>query len=263
MNTTRTRALLKLMRLGGIFHRHTLFVLGNQKSGTTAIAALLAELTSASVTLDIPGLYREPTQSAVLKGKRELADVIKRNRREFSRNIVKDPTLTFLYPQLVELYLDAKFLFIVRDPRDNIRSILNRLSVAGNLRSLDRKQMEEILPEWRLVLDAGWWGLPNDNYIVSMAHRWNKACDEFLRYKDNIVLVRYEDFTANKPRVLQAVAKKLGMKESQRIEHLVDVQYQPRGDRDASWEEFFGLENLRLIEDCCGERMASFGYSRG
>ena len=47
------------------------------------------------------------------------------------------------------------------------------------------------------------------------------------------------------------------------ISDKVDRQYQRRGDRNVSWPDFFGPDNLARIERICGDRMQRFGYLPG
>jgi hypothetical protein len=104
-----------------------IFVLGNQKSGTTAIAALFARLSGQTVTLD---LFREvwwPTYQGIPSGDVSFDAFVARNRWGFSRDIVKEPNLTLFPDALAERFPEARTIFVVRDPRDNIRSLLNRL----------------------------------------------------------------------------------------------------------------------------------------
>jgi len=95
-----------------------------------------------------------------------------------------------------------------------------------------------------------------------MAEDWNTAVDGYLARPDVFILIRYEDFVADKVGAIARLAAELGLPAAQDIDAWTDVQYQPRGDRDISWQEFFGPENLARIERICGDRMARFGYHR-
>lgn len=66
-----------------------IIVLGNQESGTSTIAVLLAKATRASVTLDFPcWSYRE-----AYRGTELIQTFVDKNRIAFSRDIVKEPAL--------------------------------------------------------------------------------------------------------------------------------------------------------------------------
>ena len=238
-----------------------ILVLGNQKSGTTVIAALLAEYSGLSVTLDIDEMKAE-VEILLHKGETTFSAFVSKNKLDFSRDIVKEPRLTFLFKQLEECFPQARYLLVARDPRQNIRSILDRLSIPGNLVNLSHNQLNEISREWALVLDGSFLGLDGQNYIEMMAARWNLAADIYLRNADRMILVRYEDFLKDKTGKIASLANILELSQKKDIAGMVDIQYQPAGKRNVSVIDFFGRENLRLIEQICGSRMESLGYPR-
>ena len=238
-----------------------IFILGNQKSGTSAIAMLLAISTSHSVVIDLPGMY-EPVQTSIHSGKVKFDDFIRSNRFDFSQNIIKEPCLTFLYSELKQFFPQARFVIIVRDPRDNIRSILNRLEMRGDLENIDHLINPNISPEWQLVLDGRWLGLQGKTYIEMLSARWNRAADVYLKQTNEMFLVRYEDFIKDKVGTIERLARQLRLPRANSISDKVDIQYQARGNGGISWEDFFGLKNLECIEKICGSRMRMFGYNR-
>lgn len=75
-----------------------------------------------------------------------------------------------------------------------------------------------------------------------------------------MTLVKYEDFLADKHGFIARLAGQLHIPEKANIRDKLDVQYQPPGDRYISWEVFFGVENLKCIEQICSSRMKEFGY---
>ncbi len=148
------------------------------------------------------------------------------------------------------------------DPRDNIRSILNRLNLPGNLRKFNVR-WSRIDKNWKPIFYANYWGFKEyKHYIDFLAARWNLAADVYLRNSSKMVLVRYEDFCSDKVGVIEEIASKLGIEKKNDISDKVDVQYQPRGDRNISWLDFFGIENLLRIEKICKDNMKKFGYKR-
>jgi len=235
-------------------------LMGNQKSGTTAVADLLAKMTGCSVTLDIPA-FAGDLALRILAGQTSLEQAVRRNRYEFSHTIVKEPWLTFVWDDMARLFPGAPTLFIVRDPRQNIRSILNRLSVPGNLDALSQSTLRAMKPGWRaafeLELRERGEGL---HYVEALAWRWNRAAEAYGRHAGQCVLLRYEDWTRAKAQVLQDTAVRLGLQPRRDITALVDRQYQPRGDRSVSPAEFFGERNLRRVDEICGPLLERFGY---
>jgi len=235
--------------------------LGNQKSGTTAIAALLAMSTLKAATLDIRGIY-EPVQTMLHSGKLSFMQFVRRNKAAFSRTIIKEPNLTFLYSKLKAHFPQAHYVIIVRDPRDNIRSVLNRLNINGTKPVLRSEEMAALSPEWQLMLNGQWLGLTGDTYIEQLAARWNLAADTYLQHRNEILLVRYEDFVKEKANTVYQLATNLNLPRLADISDKVDTQYQPRGQHCVRWYDFFGADNLRRIERICGSQMEHFGYSR-
>jgi len=74
------------------------------------------------------------------------------------------------------------------------------------------------------------------------------------------MLVRYEDFVTDKVGFIRSMASELGYLQVNDIDDVIDVQYQPRGKSDVSWNRFFGSRNLARIERVCDGRMQKFGY---
>jgi len=161
-------------------HPAPIIVLGNQKSGTTAVAALLAEATGLSVTLDLLKEMTDPVIDKVKTGELSLETLVKRNKLDFSRDIIKEPGLSVFYPELVAYFPDARFVMVIRDPRDNIRSILNRLRIPGTVDELTDKHRSEFSRAWDLTVDGTWLGLDGATYIERLAQRWNYIADAYL-----------------------------------------------------------------------------------
>lgn len=265
MSNVATRALRRFKhtvqnRLATV-NRESLIFLGKGKSGTTAIAALFAEATGKTVSLDIPALFVDGIRP-ILLGRSSLASVIERERLAFSHDIIKQPTLTWFFDELRDYFPAAKFVMIIRDPRDNIRSVLNRMAVPGDLGDLSPETIRNIHGGWRWHFDEPWLlGLTGKNYIELSANRWNLAADVYREHCDDMLLVRYEDFMEDKVGSIAKLARQLGLPVVNDIAANAERQYQPQGkDRGKSWGQFFGAQNLTTIERICGTRMAEFGY---
>jgi hypothetical protein len=250
----------KLGRLLCPVEREPIFILGNHKSGTSAIAGILAELVGLPTTIDLPSEMECPTFHQVRQGIFSFQDFIQKNKLEFSRKLIKVPELVFLYPELKTFFPKAKFVFIVRDPRANIRSILNRLNIPGQLAAIDRKDFPEITPTWALALDNAWLNLPSDHYIHDLARRWSYIAQVYLQNPEDFVLVRYEDFCRDKLAQLKTLALALNLEPKHDVSVWLDYQFQPRGDQQVNWQNFFG-DNLSRIEATCQQEMTLFGYA--
>jgi hypothetical protein len=222
------------------------------------LAHLIADYGGLSKQIDIPVLWGDKGDM-LRRGDMQFKSVVDRWPYYFSKELIKAPEMSFFADQVIEAFPAAKRVHIVRDPRDNIRSELNVLFIPGNLDDLDG-QHRPTDPLYRDFLISDTWGV-NENYIGTLAHKWNLAADCYLENADKIVSIRYEDFCKDKLKSIRDIAQRLGVSEQCDISDRVDIQYQPRGNRRISWNDFFGAKNLDRIEQICGRRMAEFGYS--
>ena len=243
-------------------HPEPVIILGNQKSGTTVIATLLGKATGQKFIID--PLFRIENQIEIKKNlycnKLKFSDFIEENKFYFSFEIIKEPNFTFFFDDVKNYFSLSKFIFIVRDPRDNIRSILDRLKIPGNLSDLDDNQIDNSPPTWQLVLKGKSPNVFGNSYIEKLAHRWNLAADTYIHYQSDIILIRYEDFILDKKGSIIELAEKINFSVKHDITPYMDKQYQPRGDRQITWLDFFGKDNLKLIEEICSSRMNLFDY---
>lgn len=235
------------------------FVLGNQKSGTTVIAAALAHAMQSSVTLDIRDL-QVGHLTGLYQGTYPMDDFVRRYRPAFSSSVVKEPGLTFARDALAERFPDARFLLIVRDPRDNIRSILNRLRLPGDADQISSEATDMLHPIWRSILMGDSLQIRADHYITCLAERWNQSADVYLNHKEDTLLLRYEDFQASKVSFIEETVEQLGAPIRADAGDIVNRQFQSKGNRSISWEDFFSKRNLRKIERTCERRMQMLGY---
>lgn len=233
-------------------------VLGHQKSGTSAIANLLADCADLTRSIDIPQLW-PPIGFEIMQGKKRLIDVVNENKVPFSKQLIKEPMLTFFYDEVKAIFPQGRYIFICRNPFDNIRSLLNSRQIPGNLETLS-DSYRPTNPFHKNIVDSSLWGGGEENYIGVLSNRWNKAVDVFLNAPEEFVLIRYEDFLVDKVGSITSLAHELGLMVKNDITKKVDIQYQPRGNREVSWEKFFGLSNLQLIERICSSRMKVLDY---
>lgn len=237
-------------------------MLGHQKAGTSAIAGLLGAYADIEVTIDLRHEIKDQLALRVFAGELPLDKLIARNRAGFSNPIVKHPNLTFLFPQLRARFPDSRFVFVVRDPRDNIRSILDRLGLIGTSSSLTDEEWIGLPRAWRLILRGEGLPITSSNHLEVLAERWNLMASIYEANRHHMALVRYEDFMAAKERVIDLLARSLGLRQgATTIADLVDYPYQAAGsNRGIDPAAFFGAENLARIEEVCASTMTTFGY---
>lgn len=241
-------------------HPAPVFVLGNQKSGTTAVAGLLAEHTGLVGRLDLHWLHRPRRIARYASGRLSVAQVVRKNRHFFSADVIKEPFFTFWFEELRAAFPAARFVWVVRDPRDNLRSILDRLQVRGDQDALTAPQWQELSPAWREVIENRFLGIGDDTYIGKLAQRWRLAARACLQHQDAVLAIRYEDFAGDKLGSIQRLASALDLPARHDITSRLDHAFQPPGKRDVDWLAFFGERNLERIHAIGSAEMRELGY---
>jgi len=246
----------------GIFYKvneNPLFIFGNQKSGTSIIASLLAEATGKSLTLDFRPTYHFGKEIMnISQGKMDFQSFLLKHKKEFSKEIVKEPNLMIFYDLLKDTFHIKKSLFIVRDPRDNIRSILNRLSLSGNRK--DISSFSNLSKLWQIIVGNNEEEPTGENYIIKLSERWNRFTNIYFRNKEDFILLKYEDFRDDKVYSIKSIIEQFELKYSNDISLKVDKQIQHKGDNSVSYLNFFGKENLQIINKICEDGMKLLQY---
>jgi hypothetical protein len=240
-------------------HPHPLFLFGNQKAGGTAIAGLLAAATGLRAALDLEGTTA-PRFARLMRGETTLEDFIAKNAWSFSAPIVKDGNLTFVADALMTHFGVTRAGFILRNPFDNIRSILDRLKLAGDLATLDTARAR-VNATWRTILSGADLGFAPDHYVSILAKRWQRAAEICEAGGEAFVRVRYEDFLADKRSEIERLARAFGLATPNDIAQLLDRDFQRRGNPATDLRAFFGAENAKRIEEICGATAARLGYA--
>ena len=252
---TKNRLLNPFIRLSDA----PIIVLGNQKSGTSAIAHLLADYGSLSKTIDIPPLW-PPVGVEIMQGKKGLDAIVRQYRVYFSADLIKEPMLTFFADQLLTEFPHARYVFVVRNPYDNIYSLLASRGIPGHLSELSGEYLPT-KPQHKIIVDASVWGGEAENYVGVLAHRWNTAVNTYLNANNQMILARYEDFCQDKVGFISELGNQLNIRQKQDIADKVDIQYQPSEKRGKTREEFFG-DNLSHIRRICRSHMIELCYEQ-
>lgn len=251
-----------------LLHRRAVQVisLGHQKSGTTAVAALLAAAIDARLAND-PFYFIDQgsasTLERIFQDKGELRTAVMSHRRRFCQPVLKDPDLTFLYPESKMLFSNARAFFVVRDPRSMIRSIADRLKLSAA--DLARPAGELELPNrhWQLICAGTLPATDGETVAEVLAHRWSLAAQCFLNHRAELPLVVYERFVADKMSVIRNLIGELGLPLRRDISGLLDVQFQPKGNSRSPLADRLGIESLGRIVTICEPLMPEFGYQPG
>ncbi|ALO15611.1 Sulfotransferase domain protein [Salinivirga cyanobacteriivorans] len=218
--------------------------MGLAKSGTTAISALLAQRTGNTVLLDTPHFWF-PNNIRLFNKQVQLKQHLIKHSEILNYKILKEPNFTLLFDQFQQLFPSSKFVFIVRNPWDNIRSILNRVNIEGNLLHLNDK--ETIPPGWKSVFNDSF--SDKEHYIDKLAEYWVINTDIYVENKESFILVKYEDFVNNKLNYIDELVKKLELK-NPRLPLDVNTQYQPKGESYIDINQFFET-NIQKIDRIC------------
>ena len=220
--------------------KNPIFILGNQKSGTTVIASLLARVAGRSLAIDLRQEILAPSFIQLKSKQLSFDKFVNINILDFSKEIIKVPEFSFFYNELKGYFFQAKFVFIIRNPLDNIRSILNRFDLPGNQTGLNKGQYNKLPLAWRLVFRVDWLGEENSrSYIKNLAKRWNLAAQAYIENSSGFVLIKFEDFLKNKKPTIAKLAHELGLETNCNIEKLLDKQFQPAGKRTVDYLEFY------------------------
>ncbi len=253
--TTRTRILDIVSRQ----RTDPIFVLGNQKSGTTAVARLLAYGTDSSYSHDMFFRRGWTDVSDLHTGTLTVEDIVSRGRSEFAKKIIKDPDLTFHRVDLHRRFPRAQFVFVARDPAANIKSILERHGLPGEA-GLGPESLPPS-PLWRSVFDPRPLDLEPGDLVQVLAQRWARAACQYLAAPRGARLVRYEDFKDAKEDTIRSLVGELGLEWRRPLGAHADTQFQPRGSSKPI-TEFFDPACLDSIGRYTASEATQLGYSR-
>jgi len=249
--------------VSGILYRKKcdpVIVFGVAKTGTSAVAHLLADRSGLSKTIDIPMLWF-PTNLCLIRGRIHLSDVIRKYPKPFSRQLIKEPNLSFIFDQVKEVFPLGRFVWVIRRPEETIRSVLNRIGLPGNLSEIDLSN-HGLHRAWRVALNGRIQRSSFRHYVDLLCEQWNHAADTYLAHSNEIRLIKYEDFMMDKVGAIEQLAQSLGLPKMTDIARKVDIQYQPKGkDQRVDPRVFFGEENLARINAHCRTRMALLNYT--
>lgn len=243
-------------------HPNPILIFGNQKSGTSAVTALLGEATGLSYTIDVFCLY-DDLEERLLQHQASLDELLDRARFYFSRQIIKEPGLTFFYPELCTRFPNSQQVFVLRNPYENIRSILNRANLPGDLEDLQDSHwqyIKEKLPYWYVVFDGTLAGHRGQTYIETLALRCRRVFEVYLTCQTSVIPIWYESFKEKKVETINQLAGQLHLPIKQDITKIQDTQFQPKGNSSLDMKTFFGLKNIERIRKICGEASLAVGY---
>lgn len=186
-----------------------------------------------------------------------MTEVLSLNRYPFSFDIMSAADAGSFLPQMKTALPEMRVVFLLRDPRDVICSVLERIN-KGDTSTIEVSDLD-----YR-YLQVEWLGITEDDPIRKLALRWNKWL-ELAKTVNGVIFIRYEDFIRDKPRLIADLAARLGLPSRFDISGDMDRQMSKSGTdtriRGAGrWQEMLPAATARLIEATCREGMLAFGY---
>jgi len=163
----------------------------------------------------------------------------------------KTPEHALRLSYLVNHFPQSTFVFLVRDPRDGLRSAKN--------------------------FTAYWATLPDQDRTGGYLETWRRSVEAYEEFADDssIVLLRYEDFCQQPADELRRILDRIGFGiepqqldpsaygESHGEKHEAHARLrQPITPKSVgAWREQLDEANVRRVEQTLAEKMRTFGYS--
>ena len=225
-------------------------IVGCERSGTSAISNLLSKTSRLSL-LDDPRyswyLYPLINVNKSFFSWKLIFDI---NRYD----IVKVPGFATILPYLNKRsFQKFKIVYIVRDPRDNVSALKERLNLNFN----------------GLLLNIEWLNAQPKTLVESLALRWKLYLDKALAfqevYSDRIMFVRYEDFTEDKLATIFNLCQFLNLNfDAKLIQGSLNRQFRKSWSSKIKGKGRYindlSKEETELIENICCQHMLNFNY---
>jgi hypothetical protein len=131
------------------------------------------------------------------------------------RMVEKTPDNCFRIQMLLKVFPDARFVYVVRDPRGSIASIHKGWTEESRFQRFELPEGYTIKgysgKSWCFGLPPGWEALDGSTVMEICAHQWrlyNEFCHrDFPTDGDRVLQVRYEEMASDPGPVLQKLAR--------------------------------------------------------
>lgn len=174
-----------------------IIVTGHQRSGTSVIAAMLAKAMGTEAVIDLPnsGIHL----AACLRGEQGLSEALEEHYPEQRlKRVIKDCHLSWKLQDLAAIYPKALRLYVVRDPREVIRSCCSRL----RLTPWEPATLANVEDTWRVCFTDQC--MP----VLHLAQRWADMTMQALQC-DGVRVLRYEDYLLDPAGTVEDIVSRL------------------------------------------------------
>jgi hypothetical protein len=168
--------------------------------------------------------------------------------RQNKRLILKSPTHTARLRTLIELFPDARFIYLARNPLSVFPSTMHLWKAMNSTQGLQNPAYDDPWLE-DFVLDT----------FMHMYRRYEE--DRDLIPSGQLAEIRYEDLVADPKGVLRGLYKQLDLGDFARAENGVDAHLDRTRDYRTN-EYALTQEQQRRVQERWGDYFESFGYDR-
>jgi len=224
-------------------------IVGCERSGTSAISNLLHLATGKSILDDPKEYWLKYPDIYANNGKFSFTQWIKLK----INSIVKIPGFATILTNLSKMHFgDFKTYYLIRDPRDNVAALLERVNQG----------------KAELFLNTGWLDINNENIVEKLAMRWRRYLElamKYQKYDGDIIFIKYEDFFDNKLNTIKTISKQLNFYfDEDKISNGLGNQFRKSwNDRirgPGRWKTDLYASDVNKINEICVKLMRIWGY---
>ena len=193
------------------------------------------------------------------------------------RLVEKTPRNCFKIDLLNELFPDAYFVFIKRDGKSNISSLIQgwkkrKKEVLDEIKRVPRIDKELSFTNfdgklWRFALPPGWQDYSDRSLEEACAHQWRKSNEDALVGLEKIpdsrkITISYEDLVEDTPTVIKGICDFAEIEYNSKIQSLVEkppeVNYLDGKPQRDKWKQ--NADAITKIRPMVEETMIKLGY---
>jgi hypothetical protein len=135
---------------------------------------------------------------------------------------------TFRQPLIAEMFPEAAFIHLVRNPHDNIASMIEGWSFHKFQKPKLQRYLDEAgsaLPAWTYAAPPGWRDVLDRSVPEACAWSWRRHIEAILDWRDQTPapgpIIRYEDLVSDTVGVIRGLASHLGLEVTPEIEEVL------------------------------------------